>query len=96
MRQSIEQNQKTGLKQVLKLTQQQMLQIHLLEMPIAEFEEAVRTEMNDNPYLEPTDHVVGAEDESADINSSKDEYDIDPDKLAEQNDRDQKLTYPKL
>lgn len=45
-----------------RLTQQQMMVVRMLEMPLAEFEDAVQTEINDNPALEispeenPTEH----------------------------------------
>lgn len=35
-----------------RLTQQQMMVVRMLEMPLAEFEDAVQTEINDNPALE--------------------------------------------
>ena len=34
------------------LTQQQMMVVRMLEMPLAEFENAVQTEIDDNPALE--------------------------------------------
>ena len=44
-------------KQVLaqKLTQQQMLVVHLLEMPLTELEQSVNAELDDNPALESGD-----------------------------------------
>ena len=46
------QTQEQKLIQQQRLTQQQMLQIRLLEMPLAELEQNVRTELDDNPALE--------------------------------------------
>lgn len=89
MSQRLIQDQQQGLRQIQKITQQQMLQIHLLEMPLAEFEDAIKAEMDDNPYLEQGDRVVSPGDESLETNSNNDEYELDPDKIAEQNDRDQ-------
>ena len=57
MVQKLFQSQEQKLVQQQRLTQQQMLQVKLLEMPLAELEESVRTELDDNPALEaqPTD-----------------------------------------
>ena len=38
--------------QVQRLSQQQILQIRLLEMPLTELEESVNAELDDNPALE--------------------------------------------
>ena len=46
------QTQELKLVQQQRLSQQQMLQVRLLEMPLAEFEQNVRTEVDDNPALE--------------------------------------------
>ena len=37
-----------------RLSQQQMLQVHLLEMPLTELEQSVNAELDDNPALETT------------------------------------------
>lgn len=52
MAQSLTQTQEN--KQILaqRLSQQQMLQVRLLEMPITELEDNVRAELDDNPALE--------------------------------------------
>lgn len=44
--------QKQEQRQVQRLTQQQMLQVKLLEMPLSEFEQSVNAELDDNPALE--------------------------------------------
>lgn len=46
------QTQEQKLEQRQKLTQQQMLQVKLLEMPLAELEQSVQAEIDDNPALE--------------------------------------------
>ena len=46
------QTQKQEQKLVQRLSQQQMLQVKLLEMPLTEFEESVNAELDDNPALE--------------------------------------------
>ena len=52
MAQEIVQTQEQQLSQQLRLSQQQMLQVKLLEMPLAELEQKVRLELDDNPALE--------------------------------------------
>lgn len=46
------QTQEQKLLQQQRLTQQQMMVVRMLEMPLAEFEQAVKTEIDDNPALE--------------------------------------------
>ena len=48
------QAQEQKLQQVQRLSQQQMLQVHLLEMPLTELEQSVNAELDDNPALETT------------------------------------------
>lgn len=48
------QTQEQKLQQVQRLSQQQMLQVHLLEMPLTELEQNVNAELDDNPALETT------------------------------------------
>ncbi|MCR4853650.1 MAG: RNA polymerase factor sigma-54 [Prevotella sp.] len=52
MAQEIIQTQEQKLAQQQRLSQQQMLQVKLLEMPLAELEQKVRMELDDNPALE--------------------------------------------
>ena len=52
MPQNLIQTQEQKLAQVQKLTQQQMLQVRLLEMPLPELEENINAELDDNPALE--------------------------------------------
>lgn len=63
MRQIQIQEQKQEQRQ--KLTQQQMLQVKLLEMPLAELEQSVQAEIDDNPALEPVSNSGDDYDESA-------------------------------
>ena len=57
------QTQEQKLQQ--RLSQQQMLQVRLLEMPLAELEENINLELDDNPALEtstdPADYADGGE-----------------------------------
>ena len=39
-------------QQVQRLTAQQMLNVHLLEMPLTELEQSINAEIDDNPALE--------------------------------------------
>lgn len=60
--QHLEQTAKQELKQRQRLSQQQMLQVRLIGMSIAELEEKVKAELYDNPALEtaePTDDGEG-------------------------------------
>lgn len=52
MAQRLVQQQEQKLLQQQRLTQQQMMVVRMLEMPLAEFEQAVKTEIDDNPALE--------------------------------------------
>lgn len=52
MAQQLIQTQEQRQQQVQRLSQQQMLQVRLLEMPITELEQNVNAELDDNPALE--------------------------------------------
>lgn len=52
MAQKLIQTQNQTLTQVQRLSQQQMLQVKLLEMPLNELEESITAELDDNPALE--------------------------------------------
>ncbi|MBR5918989.1 MAG: RNA polymerase factor sigma-54 [Prevotella sp.] len=52
MAQKLIQTQRQEQKLQQRLSQQQMLQVKLLEMPLAEFEESIAMEIDDNPALE--------------------------------------------
>jgi RNA polymerase sigma-54 factor len=47
-----EQQQTQSLKQIQGITQQQLLQAQLIELPVAQLLERVNAEMDDNPALE--------------------------------------------
>ena len=87
MAQRLIQTQEQKLQQVQRLSQQQMLMVRLLEMPITELEQAVMAEVYDNPALEPAAH-----EESID-NSYEQDDDNDGDMtFDEQQERDQTTT----
>ena len=52
MVQKLIQTQEQKQVQVQRLTQQQMLVVRLLEMPLTELEQSVAAEIDDNPALE--------------------------------------------
>ncbi len=54
MPQKLVQSQEQKLTQQQRLTQQQVLQVKLLEMPLAELEQNIQLELDDNPALETT------------------------------------------
>ena len=82
------QTQEQKLQQVQRLSQQQMLQVHMLEMPLTELEENVNAELDDNPALVKADEEIFDNDStdsstytpSADHDSSDNSSDIDDEK----------------
>ena len=76
MRSELVQTQEQKLIQQQRLTQQQMLQVRLLEMPLAELEQNVQMEIDDNPALEttpPEDDSFSTNEESTDSSESYEE-----------------------
>ena len=96
MSQKLIQTQEQKLQQVQRLSQQQMLQVHLLEMPLTELEQNVNAELDDNPALEtssPDDvfdgnHVEGSESTYGDDQRTTDS--TDNDEFASQNEREER------
>ena len=77
MSQKLVQTQTQKLQQVQKLSQQQMLQVKLLEMPLAELEQSVTAELDDNPALEsasPDDALNSEGDDVAVDDDSSEDY----------------------
>ena len=58
MAQKLTQQQEQKLAQQQRLTQQQLAVVRMLEMPIAELEEKVKDELNDNPALEKSNDDI--------------------------------------
>ncbi len=58
------QTQEQRQQQVQRLSQQQMLQVKLLEMPLTELEESVNAELDDNPALEKAEGDERHDDET--------------------------------
>ena len=76
MAQKLIQTQEQKLAQIQRLSQQQMLQVKLLEMPLTELEESIQIELDDNPALETTnedDYGVSDNNEREDDNALTDE-----------------------
>src|SRR5574344_43464 len=71
------QRQEQSLKQIQTISQQQLLQAHLVELPITQLVDRINTEMDDNPALEaesPNDalsehHDTPMDDEAEDFDT---------------------------
>lgn len=72
MAQVLTQTQTQRAEQQLRLSQQQLQLVRLLEMPIAEFEQQVKKELMDNPALEE-----GASDNGEEVQSAESPDEID-------------------
>ncbi len=62
--------------QVQRLSQQQMLQVKLLEMPLTELEQSVNAELDDNPALESNESETDFNDTTEQIDNASDDFDI--------------------
>ena len=77
MPQRLEQTERQELKQKQRLSSQQMLQVKLIGMSIAELEEKIKTELYDNPALEtsaPMDEGEGEADLGMDAYGGDEEH----------------------
>ncbi|MCD8297888.1 MAG: RNA polymerase factor sigma-54 [Prevotella sp.] len=86
-------SQTQAQKQILtqRLTQQQMLAVHLLEMPLTELEQSVRAELDDNPALECLDSNNADTAERAHEDASENDDDEDFDTAKEREEREAAL-----
>ena len=77
MAQKLIQTQNQTLTQVQRLSQQQMLQVKLLEMPLNELEESITAELDDNPALESesTDDALNEDCDEAEENEGEENFD---------------------
>ena len=79
MPQKLIQTQEQKQVQAQRLTQQQMLVVHLLEMPLTELEQSVTAEIDDNPALEsgaPEDaHEAEPAQDAADDGGADEDFD---------------------
>lgn len=95
MAQKLIQTQEQKLQQVQRLTQQQMLQVHMLEMPLTELEENINAELDDNPAIETASQddaldanaLNGGGDDTAFVTSDNNEADDD---YQQQNEREER------
>ena len=72
MSQRLIQTQEQKQLQVQRLSQQQMLQVRLLEMPLTELEQSIYAELDDNPALEKAEYEEG-DAERTDLNDHDEE-----------------------
>lgn len=86
------QAQQLAQEQQQRLNAQQVMTIRLLEMPIAQFEQNVQTEIDENPALTPSENVIGDDNENASENyEEKDERMDELDKVLDSLDRDDRM-----
>ena len=71
-------------QQVQRLSQQQMLQVKLLEMPLTELEESINAELDDNPALEKGREDGEQFEETNEIESDNDDFDVQQEQLERQ------------
>ncbi len=90
---TLTQTQEQKLVQQQRLSAQQILQVKLLEMPLAELEENVRSEIDDNPALDMDAHDDGGEKLETNAGSSEEREDADDwtDDSYEQEERQQAM-----
>lgn len=105
MPQKLFQTQEQKAVQVQRLTQQQMLAVKMLEMPLTELEQSIQAEIDDNPAMESSepDDVMGGSDDAnfEDLSmsapgsetpaESKDEYEEDFNATTEKEERESAL-----
>lgn len=87
MAQKLIQTQEQKLAQLQRLSQQQMLVVHLLEMPITELEENVNAQLDDNPALEKVDE---GEDDMPDLRDDGSVATDEPEGFEEENEREER------
>lgn len=97
MAQSLIQTQTQTQQQLQRLSQQQLLQVRLISMPLTELEQNVQAELDDNPALEVTtpgesDEMNSAESPSEDSRETEEsEHDSDVDAALEGLESDDEL-----
>ena len=75
MAQRLIERQEQSLSQQQRLSARQMQYVRLLEMPLAELEENIRTEIDDNPALEPSSPDDALSDNHAEDYDTTDDFD---------------------
>ncbi len=91
------QKQEQALKQTQSITQQQLLQARLVELPVAQLIDRINTEMNDNPALEADasgeqpDDMHDNYDDGAVESGADDDYDVQHEREERQSALDEAL-----
>ena len=85
------QKQEQSLKQTQSITQQQLLQARLVELPIAQLQDRIKTEMDDNPALEADSPNDGFDDQGMGFDGGDDAADEDFDTQNEREERQSAL-----
>ncbi len=85
------QKQEQTLKQTQSITQQQLLQARLVELPIAQLQDRIKTEMDDNPALEANQPNDGFDSQDGGFDSGEDSADEDFDTRNEREERQSAL-----
>ncbi len=85
------QKQEQTLKQTQSITQQQLLQARLVELPIAQLQDRIKTEMDDNPALEADQPSDGFDSQDGGFDSGEDSADEDFDTRNEREERQSAL-----
>lgn len=91
MVQKLIQTQEQKQVQVQRLTQQQMLVVRLLEMPLTELEQSVAAEIDDNPALESGAQDGATEADAPDDGASEGDAEEDFDAATEREERESAL-----
>lgn len=91
MVQKLIQTQEQKQVQVQRLTQQQMLVVRLLEMPLTELEQSVAAEIDDNPALESGAQDGATEGDAPDDGASEGDAEEDFDAATEREERESAL-----
>lgn len=87
MAQKLIQTQIQKQVQVQRLSQQQMLQVRLLEMPLTELEQSVNGELDDNPALETENYDLSPDGIDTESRQTDDAFGDDYETRREQEDR---------
>ncbi len=85
------QKQEQTLKQTQSITQQQLLQARLVELPIAQLQDRIKTEMDDNPALEADSSGDGFDEQNMGFDGGDDAADEDFDTQNEREERQSAL-----
>ena len=85
------QKQEQTLKQTQSITQQQLLQARLVELPIAQLQDRIKTEMDDNPALEADQPSDGLDSQDCGFDGGDDSADEDFDTQNEREERQSAL-----